>query len=665
MKIEERYLQLIEIINKLNHEYYTLDNPSLSDAEYDRYMHELLEIEKEYPFIIDNNSPSKKIGGVVIDKFNKITHDIPMLSLGNVFNESELLSFDKRIRKENINPKYVCELKIDGLAVSVKYKDGILESAATRGDGIIGEDITNNVKTIKSIPLTLKEKLNIEVRGEIFISKENFNKLNDERRKSNEPLFQNARNLAAGSIRQLDSKVVAKRNLDNFMYHLPLSEDHNINSHYESINYINNLGIKTNKHIKLCKNIKEVIEYIDYWTINRETLDYDIDGIVIKVDDLSDQSKIGYTVKFPKWATAYKFPALMRETKLVDIIFTVGRTGQITPNAVLEPVLIAGSTISRATLHNEEFVKTKDIKINDIIYVRKAGDVIPEVVKVNLERRTNDVIDFEMIDVCPICQSKIVKKENEADYFCINKLCPAVNVGRLIHYCSRDTMNIDGLGDKIVEELYNLGFIKDIPDIYSLEKYYDKLIKIDGYGEKRVTNLLSSIQDSKKQSFDKFIFALGIPNVGSKTSKILVKNFNDIDKLMQTSQIELEKIKDIGKIIAKSIIDYFADENNQRIIEKLKVLNLNMEYVNNNIVQNELIDSKTFVITGSFENFKREEIKEFIENNGGNISSSISKNTSVLIMGEKPGSKYDKAVDLNIEIWNEEKLEEIKKVGNL
>ena len=661
MDVNKRYLELIEILNKLSYEYYTLDSPSLSDEEYDRYMHELLEIEKNNPTVVLSNSPSKRVGGVILDKFKKINHDIPMLSLGNVFNEEELINFDERIKKENITPQYVCELKIDGLAVSVKYKAGKYISAATRGDGIVGEDITNNVATIKTIPLTLNKKVDIEVRGEIYMSKDSLESLNKEQEKKGEPLFQNTRNIAAGTIRQLDSKVVARRNLDNFMYHLPLAKSIDIHSHYDSLIYMKKLGLKVNDNIKVCKNIEEVIQYINYWTRKKEELNYDIDGIVIKVDNIIDQERLGYTAKYPKWAIAYKFPAVMRQTKLKDIIFTVGRTGQITPNAILEPVLIAGSTVSKATLHNEEYVITKDIKINDIVFVRKAGEVIPEVVKVDLSRRNNDVKEFKMIKNCPICNSYLEKQGTQADYYCINPNCPAINIEKIIHYCARNTMNIEGLGEKIVEELYNLHYLNDITDIYNLTSHYEKLIRLDGYGTKKVTNILSSIEESKNQSLEKLIFALGIQNVGEKTAKVLAKNYIYLDNLINASKEELEGINDIGPTTTSNIINFFSSSKNMEIINKLKEFNVNTKYTLGQQKENNIFSNKTFVITGSFNNYKRDTLTNYIENLGGNVSTSVSKKTTVLIKGDDEGSKYKKALELNVEIWDEKKLESVIK----
>ena len=552
----------------------------------------------------------------------------------------------------------MCELKIDGLSVSLLYEDGKLVRAATRGDGTTGEDITHNAKTIKVIPLKLKEKVNIEVRGEIFMNKETLVKLNEERKKHNQPLLQNCRNAAAGSIRQLDSKVAASRKLDNFIYHLPNPLDYNLHTHAEAIDYMTRLGFKTNPNNRLVKNISEVIEYIEEKAKQRPTLPYDIDGIVIKVNSIEQQQKLGYTAKYPKWATAYKFPAEEVLTKLTDIIFTVGRTGQITPNAVLEPVIVAGSTISRATLHNEDYVKEKDLKIGDIVSIRKAGDVIPEVVEVKKERRTGKEKDFEMITTCPMCNTNLVKKEGQVDYYCPNKKCPARSIESLIHFASRDAMNIDGLGDRIMEDFYNFHFIGTIADIYSLKNHEQDLTRLEGYGDKSVTNLLNAIEDSKKNSLERLLFGLGIPHVGAKTAKILAKRYKELDSLMAASEEELTTIPDIGGIIAKSVVEYFNDNHHRSIVEELKEIGLNTKYLGQEVEENSEFNGKTFVLTGSLQLFTREEAEEKIEQLGGKASSSVSKKTSAVIVGANPGSKYEKAKELGIPIWTEEEFKE-------
>ena len=655
--MKERIDELVTILNEANYNYHVLDNPTITDQEYDSLFRELQILEEKNPSLVRSDSPTHRVGGVVLDSFKKVTHKIPMMSLGDIFNEDEVRQFDARIKKEGINPTYVCELKIDGLSVSLHYEKGKLVTAATRGNGTIGEDITNNVKTIKTVPLTLKEEIDIEVRGEIYMSKETLKKLNEERKAKNQPLLQNCRNAAAGSIRQLDSKVCASRKLDCWIYHLPNPEDYGIKTHWEALEFMKKLGFKTNPNNLLVTDVEGIIDYIHYKGKERPNLSYDIDGVVVKVNNLEEQKKLGFTAHHPKWAIAYKFPAEEVLTKLKDIIFTVGRTGQITPNAVLEPVIVAGSTISRATLHNEDYVKAKGLKIGDIISIHKAGDVIPEVGEVKLDRRTGVEKDFEMITRCPMCNEPIFKKEGQVDYFCINPHCPARHIEGLCHFVSRKAMNIDGLGDRIIEDFYNLKYIKDITDIYKLSCFRDELTELEGYGNKSIDNLLEAIENSKENSLERLLFGLGIPNVGEKTSKILAARYETLDNLMNATFEELNQIPDIGEIIAKSIIDFFQNEKNRDIIEELKELKVGMEYTGPKVVINENFNGKTFVITGTLTKYTRDEVEEKIENLGGKTSSSVSKKTSAVIVGENPGSKYTKAMELGIPIWNEEDLE--------
>lgn len=663
MKEKERIIELVNILNKANEEYYILDNPTLTDREYDRYMQELIMLEKRYPEYKLNNTPTEHVGTKVSSKFDKVTHEIPLLSLGNVFNFEEVRLFDERIKKEVPNPTYVCELKIDGLAISLKYENGNLVRGATRGDGVTGEDITKNVMTIKTVPLVLNEKVNIEVRGEIYMSKKSLEKLNKEQSRNGEKLFANCRNAAAGSVRNLDSKVTEKRDLDCFIYHLPNPLDYNINYHHECLEYMKSLGFNVNPTYKICNNIDEVIEYIKEKTTKRESLPYDIDGIVIKVDNVKYQNMLGYTVKVPKWATAYKFPALEVETRLIDILFTVGRTGKITPNAIFEPVKVAGSTISKATLHNEDNVVAKDIMIGDKIIVRKAGDVIPEVVRSVKEKRDGTEKPFVMATNCPICGSKIVRKEEEAAHYCLNVNCPARKIENIIHFASRDAMNIEGLGEVVVEDIYNEGFIKDITDIYNLEKYHDELSLLEGFGPKMLENLYSSINESKNNSLERLLFALGIRQIGAKTAKILARKYKNIDSLMQVTVEELTNINDIGSTIASSIVAYFRDKENIEIINKLKNYGVNMTYLDNkNISEDEFFLDKTFVLTGTLYEITRDKASQLIEDLGGKTSSSVSKKTNYVIAGENAGSKYDRAISLKIPIITEEEfMDKIKK----
>ena len=658
----KRMEELVDILNRLGYEYYTLDNPSVSDFEYDRLMQELIKLESMYPDHILENSPTKRVGGKINESFEKIKHQIPLLSLANVFTEADIVAFDNRIRKEDIkNPTYVCELKIDGLSVSLRYEKGLLKYAATRGNGIIGENITDTVKTIKSIPLKLQEEIDIEVRGEIYVSKKTLEKLNEERLKEGLEPFKNARNLASGSIRQLDSSVTASRNLDAFIYHLPNPLDYGINTHFEALEFMKKLGFVTNPNNRLVTGIDGILNYINEKTKERPDLPYDIDGVVIKLNNILDQMKLGSTVKYPKWATAYKFPPEEVVTKLKDIIFTVGRTGQITPNAILEPVNVMGSTISKTTLHNEDYCKDLDIRIGDYVTIIKAGDVIPRVDSVKKERRTGDEIPFQMITNCPICNEKLVKKDS--NYYCVNPLCDARHIESLIHFASRQAMDIVGMGEKIIEDMYNLGFIKTIPDFYHLEKYQDELMLLEGYGLKSIQNLIKEIEESKKKSLEKLLFALGIRHVGLKTATILARKFVTIDNLMNASLTTLNDIPDIGEEISTSVYNYFQEPKNKDLIQELKELGINMNYLGE-VIDNPNIKDKSFVITGTL-NIKRDELKDKIITNGGKVIDSVSKKTDYLILGENPGSKYEKAIKLNIPILNEEEILNLLNINNI
>jgi len=651
----DRYNELVELITKANYEYHILDNPeTLTDAEYDNYLRELYKIEGEHPDWVREDSPTQKIGGIVLDKFEKVTHNIPMMSLADVFNEDEIYEFDNRIRKEGINPKYVCELKIDGLSVSLKYKNGLLVSGATRGDGVVGEDITHNVKTIKQVPLKLNKPIDIEVRGEIYMSKKTLELLNEERKESGEPLLKNCRNAAAGSVRQLDSSVAAKRNLEVWIYHLPDPEDYGIKTHHESLEFMKELGFRTNPNNKLVNSIDEVMQFIHAKGEMRESLPYDIDGVVIKLDDLHDHEIMGNTIRYPKWACAYKFPAKIVQTKLNDIKFTVGRTGQVTPNAILEPVMVMGSLISKATLHNEEYCVTKDIRIGDVVRIIKAGDVIPRVENVVMEMRDEHSKPFVFTKECPICGSSL--KKIDASYYCINKDCSKKDIENLIHFVSRDTMNIAGLGDAIVEDFFNLGYIKKVSDIYHLNEHFEDLKLLEGFGEKSIKNLTKAIEESKNNSLEKLLFALGIRYVGKKTAKILAKEYKSMDYLMKASEEELNRIRDIGDVIAKSVYLYFQNENNVSIINELKELGLNMKYLGTESDEETAFTGKTFVLTGTLDSITRDDAKEKIESLGGNCSGSVSKKTNVVIAGHDAGSKLTKAETLGIDIWNEEEF---------
>lgn len=652
--VEKRIDELIKILSQASYEYYNLDSPTITDQEYDDYMDELIRLETNNPNLVRPDSPTLKVGSEVISEFKKIVHSTPMLSLGDVFNYEEVMAFDERIKKTINDPKYVCELKIDGLSVSLIYEKGKLIRGVTRGDGVTGEDITHNVRTIKNVPLSLPKDIDIEVRGEIYMPKKSFETLNAEREKLGEKVFANPRNAAAGSVRQLDSSIAAKRNLATFIYHLPQASNYDIHSQNEALNYMKSLTFTVNPHIKRVDNIMEVIEYLKYWNIHRSELSYDIDGIVIKVDDFKDQEKLGFTVRVPRWAIAYKFPAEQVLTKLTNIEFCVGRTGKVTPRADLNPVRVAGSLVSSATLHNEDYILSKDIRVGDTVLIQKAGDIIPEVVEVKLDRRTGSEKRFEMIKNCPICGTLLVKKESEAAYFCPNDNCNARNIEGLIHFASRDAMNIEGFGERIVEDFYNFGYLKTILDYYHIHEHKESLKELEGFGEKSIDNLLASIESSKNNSLERLLFGLGIRHVGKKTATILASYYNDIDNLMNAQEEDLCHITDIGDVIAKSVYDYFS--NNKKLINDLKELGINTKYIGKVKNINDEFNDKTFVLTGTLESLTRNEAKDIIESLGGKITSSVSKKTDVVITGSNPGSKYDEAIRLGITIWNEEEF---------
>ena len=653
MDIKKRIDQLINEINRASYEYYALDNPSLSDQEYDDKYNELLRLEEKYPELKRDDSPTNRVGGEAIDKFTKVTHKTPMLSFDDIFNSEEIEMFDERIKKTISKPEYTLEPKMDGLSGSLLYEDGVLVRAATRGDGVTGEDITINVKTIKSVPLHLSKKIDIEVRGEIYMSKLSFERANIERRNNGEKEFANPRNAAAGSVRQLDSKITAKRDLDFMAYFIPEPEKYGIKTQKESLDFLRELGFKTNYELNsLAYNASEIEKYIEDLGSKRSSLPYDIDGVVIKVNSLSDEDELGFTSRVPRWGIAYKFPALEVLTKLNEIVFTVGRTGKITPNAYFDTVHVDGSLVSKATLHNSDYCIEKDIRVGDIISIRKAGDVIPEVVEVKLDRREGSPEPFKMIDKCPICNTELIRKD--ANHFCPNEKCPARNIEKLEHYASRDAMNFDGFGERIIEDFYNLGYLNTFSDFYDLGKYKDELMTLEGFGEKSITNLLEAIENSKKNSLERLIYALGIRYVGKKTAKIFAYMFGDLDKFMASDYDTLKNINEIGDIIAQSVVDYFKDENNLKEINKLRELGINFKYLGNKInIDNDNINGKTFVITGTLSK-PRDYYKEILESLGGNVTGSVTKKTDYVLLGDNPGSKYDKAKELNINIINED-----------
>jgi len=651
--MKERMDELIDYINKASYEYYVLDNPTITDQEYDDYYNELLSIEEKYPELKREDSPTNRVGGAVLDKFEKVTHDHPMLSFDDIFNEEEIILFDERIKKVVSTAHYTLEPKMDGLSGSLIYKNGVLVRGATRGDGVTGEDITTNIKTIKSVPLRLTEDIDIEVRGEIYMSKKSFLEANREKVKNGEKEFANPRNAAAGSIRQLDSKVAAKRNLDFMAYFIPNPEDYGIKTQKESLEFLRKLGFVTNYKLNgYAKNVKDITNYIDSLSEKRDNLPFEIDGVVLKVDNLEDEKRLGFTSRVPRWGIAYKFPAKEVLTTLKEIKFTVGRTGKITPNAIFSPVHVSGSLVSKATLHNSDYCIDKDVRVGDTISIRKAGDVIPEVVEVKLDRRKEDSVPFKMIENCPMCDSVLVRKD--ANHYCKNEHCPSRKIESLIHFSSRDAMYIEGFGESIVEDFYNLGYLKNIDDFYTLDKYKDELMLLEGFGEKSISKLLESASNSKKNSLERLLFGLGIRYVGKKTAKILSKYYKTMDNLIKADFDELKSINDIGDVIAKSIVDYFSDEKNINLINRLKELNLNMRYLGEEVnTSNENINGKTFVITGTLSR-PRDEIKEEIEGLGGNVTGSVTKKTDYVIAGEKAGSKLTKANELGIRVLTEE-----------
>lgn len=655
---KKRIESLKEQLKYHNHQYYVLDHPTISDIEYDALMQELIDLENDNPEYLTSDSPSQRVGGEVLDKFTKVEHTLPMLSLSNAFNEDDLKKFDNRIRKAQPNITYVVEAKIDGLAASLIYENGQLIRGATRGNGTIGEDITHNIKTIKSIPLSLNKAISLEVRGEVFISKESFAKLNDQRRSQGLEPFKNPRNAAAGTMRQLDSKVAAERDLDMFIYSITEKDEDAVNTHFEVLNHLKELGFKINNEVRKYETINDVIVRVKTLEEMRQDLPYDIDGVVVKVNERKYYEEIGYTAKSPKWAIAYKFKAEEVITKVNDIFFQVGRTGQITPVASLEPVDVQGSTVSRATLHNEDYLKEKDIRLHDDVIIKKAGDIIPEVVSVIKENRDDSSQPFEFIKSCPVCGGPIERKGSEADHYCVNDDCPAKNMEGLIHFSSRGAMNIEGLGERIIELFYNEGYLKTIPDIYRLHERRDKLIVRAGFGVKSIDKLLSNIEKSKDNSLEKLVFGLGIRFVGSKVSKVLAMHFKTLSDMMDASETEFKAVDEIGDKIAASLVTYFNDEDNKSLIQELADLGINMTY-DGPEKQTGVFDGKTFVITGKLPNLTRNEAKLIIEKQGGKVTSSVSKNTDYLLAGEDAGSKYDKAEKLSVRIIDEETLYEI------
>lgn len=656
---KQRIQELHELLNRYNYEYYVLDQPTVPDAEYDRLMNELIKIEEAFPELKTQDSPTQRVGGQVLDAFQKVEHRTPMLSLGNAFNEQDLRDFDRRIRQAVGNDfSYVCELKIDGLAISLLYEDGYLVRGATRGDGTIGEDITENLKTIRSIPLRVKEPVTMEVRGEAFMPRKSFEKLNEAKIQNEELPFANPRNAAAGSLRQLDPKIAAKRNLDIFVYAMTDVGEQDVEAHSESLDLLDHLGFKTNKERQKCATIEEVLAYIENWQEKRPSLAYDIDGIVIKVDAFEQQVELGTTAKSPRWAIAYKFPAEEVVTTLKNIELTVGRTGVITPTAILEPVQVAGTTVQRASLHNEDLIREKDIRIGDQVVIKKAGDIIPEVVNVITEKRTGNEQEFTMPTHCPECESELVRLEGEVALRCINPSCPAQIREGLIHFVSRNAMNIDGLGEKVITQLFKEELITDVADLYELTK--EQLIELERMGEKSADNLLKAIEASKENSLERLLFGLGIRHVGAKAAKTLAQQFDTMDKLQKATYDELVTINEIGDKMADAIVTYFSQEEVQELLRELQEAGVNMTYKGPKPVNvgdsDSVFAGKTIVLTGKLEELGRNEAKAEIEALGGKVTGSVSKKTDLVIAGEDAGSKLAKANELGIEVWDEARL---------
>ncbi len=661
MSVKERIDEIRNLLEKYNYEYYVLDNPSVTDAEYDRLMQELIMLENEHPEFQSPLSPSQRVGGIVQDKFKEVTHKRMMLSLANAFNEDDLRDFDKKVREITGLDKvvYMAEMKIDGLGMSLVYH-GNLEYAATRGNGVTGEDVTANVITIKSIPSRINTNEDFEIRGEVFMPKKSLERLNKEREQTGEPLFANARNAAAGSIRQLDSGIAASRGLDAFWYYFVNASDFGIRYHSEALKMADSLGFKTNPERRLCNGIEEVLKYVEEYTEKRSSLAYDIDGIVIKVDDMSLYDKLGYTAKTPRWAIAYKFPPEEVITKLEDIIFTVGRTGKITPNAVLTPVRVAGSVVQRATLHNEDFITEKDLKVGDYVVIRKAGDVIPEVVRPVKERRTGTEIPFVMINNCPVCGMPLIRKD--AMHFCCNPHCDARQIESIIHFSSREAMDIEGLGERVAEQFFNQGFFRNVKEIYTLADHRDEIISLDGWQAKSVDNLINAIEKSKENSLERVLFGLGIKEVGVKMAKTLARKYMNIDNLIAASEEELLEIADVGPVVASSIVNFFADERNIETINALKEQHVNFNYLGSTAkAADSYFSGKTVVLTGTLMKYGRKEATEILESLGAKVTGSVSKATDVVIAGAEAGSKLDKAQALGITVLNEEEFLELLK----
>ncbi len=655
MEAKKRIDELTGLLNYHNQKYYVEDNPEISDMEYDKLLRELEDLEKEYPEYASELSPTKRVGGAVLSEFEQVVHDVPMESLQDAFNEEEIYDFDKRV-KNNLNPSgYVVEHKIDGLSVSLEYRNGEFVRGSTRGNGLVGEDVTENLKTVKSIPMKLKDKIPfLEVRGEVFISKDNFSKINQLREAKEESLFANPRNAAAGSLRQLDSKIAAERRMDIFVFNIQQVEGIEITNHLSGLRFLREQGFKVIPDFTLYKTIKEAYKRVLEIGEERGSLYYDIDGAVIKVNEFSERRELGSTSKFPKWAIAYKFPAEQKETKIEDIVVQVGRTGAVTPLAILTPVHVAGTTVSRATLHNYDYIVEKDIKINDTVVVQKAGDIIPEIVKVCKEKRDGSEREFKMPEFCGECGAKIVREEGEAAYRCTGMNCPAQRLRHIIHFVSRPAMDIDGIGPSIIEQMLDRGLIETAADLYSLN--HADIADMDKMGEKSAQNLMDSLEKSKSNPLYRVINGLGIRHIGEKGAKILAHKYKSLDNLRSAPREELTGIPEIGGIIAESITDFFAEEQNIIFIEKLKEAGVSLEDKESEENMPQIFEGKTFVLTGTLPTYTRGEASEIIEKLGGKTSSSVSKKTSFVLAGDEAGSKLEKAQNLGITIISEDEF---------
>ncbi|HFD1673138.1 TPA: NAD-dependent DNA ligase LigA [Enterococcus faecium] len=664
MTIDEAAKRAEELRTRLNQwsrEYYVEDKPTVEDYVYDKEYAELVAIEEQYPDLITSDSPTQRVGGKVLEGFEKVIHDIPLYSLNDVFSKEELIAFDQRVQKAvGRVVDYCCELKIDGLSVSLRYKDGNFVRGATRGDGTVGENITENLKTVRSVPIKLKEPMNIEVRGECFMPKRSFVQLNQDREAEGKDIFANPRNAAAGSLRQLDSKITAKRNLDTFLYTVADFGPMEAKTQYDALEELEKIGFHTNREKRLCHSIDEVWAYIEEYHDKRVDLPYEIDGIVIKVNEFSLQDQLGFTVKAPRWATAYKFPPEEVETLIENIEWTVGRTGVVTPTAIMTPVRVAGTTVSRASLHNGDYIKLKDIRLKDTVLIYKAGDIIPEVSQVVLDKRPKDSEEYQLPTHCPVCGSELVHLDEEVALRCINPKCPAQMKEGLNHFVSRNAMNIDGLGPRVLEQMYDKKLVADVADLYKLTE--EELLTLDKIKEKSANNILTAIDNSKDNSVERLIFGLGIRHVGAKAAKILAEHFGDLETLSRSDYESIIALDTIGDIIADSVVTYFSNEEVHELMNELKQAGVNFEYKGLRSTQLQEVESpfkeKTVVLTGKLTRLTREEAKETIENLGGKVTGSVSKKTDIVVSGEDAGSKLTKAQELGIEVWTEDQMAE-------